>query len=88
MPFGTLACDSRLCQIWADAESGLRVWGLDEVFNGWPGDTAHTVGRGEPASPCRGGLRFALRCRRHYSPSRPSGIRWRLDQAKASGGTA
>ncbi|KAL6900899.1 hypothetical protein ACP4OV_005575 [Aristida adscensionis] len=31
----TLACDPRRGQLWAGAESGVRVWGLDEVFDAW-----------------------------------------------------
>ncbi|XP_062195517.1 type II inositol polyphosphate 5-phosphatase 15-like isoform X2 [Phragmites australis] len=31
----TLACDPRRRQLWAGAESGVRVWRLDEVFDGW-----------------------------------------------------
>ncbi|KAL6661833.1 hypothetical protein ACP70R_001217 [Stipagrostis hirtigluma subsp. patula] len=30
-----LACDPRRRQLWAGAESGVRVWPLDEVFHAW-----------------------------------------------------
>lgn len=30
----TLACEPQLRQLWAGAESGVRVWGLDELFAG------------------------------------------------------
>ncbi|KAI4988757.1 hypothetical protein ZWY2020_036074 [Hordeum vulgare] len=31
----TLAADPKRRQLWAGAESGIRVWALDEVFAGW-----------------------------------------------------
>ncbi|RCV31921.1 hypothetical protein SETIT_6G217000v2 [Setaria italica] len=45
----TLACDPRRRQLWAGAESGVRVWGLDEVFGGWPGGAARCRGDEESA---------------------------------------
>ena len=48
----TLACDPRRRQLWAGAECGVRVWGLDEVFDGWPGDAARRRGD-EGSAPFR-----------------------------------
>ncbi|XP_008678371.1 type I inositol polyphosphate 5-phosphatase 12 isoform X2 [Zea mays] len=49
----TLACDPRRRQLWAGAESGVRVWGLHEVFRGWwPGAGPRRRGD-EEAAPFR-----------------------------------
>lgn len=48
----TLACDPRGRQLWAGAESGVRVWGLDEVFDGWPDGAARRRGD-EDSAPFR-----------------------------------
>jgi hypothetical protein len=43
----TLACEPRLRQLWAGAESGVRVWGLDKVFDG----CVPAARRGDEESP-------------------------------------
>lgn len=49
----TLACDPRRRQLWAGAESGVRVWDLHEAFRGWrPGAGPRRRGD-EEAAPFR-----------------------------------
>ena len=49
----TLACDPRRRQLWAGAESGVRVWDLHEAFSGWrPGAGPRRRGD-EDAAPFR-----------------------------------
>ncbi|XP_035820101.1 type II inositol polyphosphate 5-phosphatase 15 isoform X2 [Zea mays] len=49
----TLVCDPRRRKLWAGAESGVRVWCLDEVFRGWwPGAGPRRRGD-EEAAPFR-----------------------------------
>ncbi|OEL24826.1 Type I inositol polyphosphate 5-phosphatase 13 [Dichanthelium oligosanthes] len=45
----TLACDPRRRQLWAGAESGVRVWGLDGAFDGWASGATRRRGDEESA---------------------------------------
>ncbi|PAN36285.1 hypothetical protein PAHAL_6G271200 [Panicum hallii] len=89
----TLACDPRRLQLWAGAESGVRVWGLDEVFDGWPGDAARRRGDEESAPfresvPAPPALCAAVDSanRLVWTGHRDGRIRaWRMDLATAAG---
>jgi len=89
----TLACDPRRRQLWAGAECGVRVWRLDEVFDGWPGDAALRRGDEESAPfresvPAPPALCAAVdgANRLVWTGHRDGMIRaWRMDLATAAG---
>lgn len=90
----TLACDPRRRQLWAGAESGVRVWALDEAFDGWPGDAARRRGDEESAPfresvPTPPALCAAVdgANRLVWTGHRDGRIRaWRMDLDTAAGG--
>ncbi|XP_062191149.1 type II inositol polyphosphate 5-phosphatase 15-like isoform X4 [Phragmites australis] len=87
----TLAYDPRRRQLWAGAESGVRVWGLDEVFDGW----AAGLRRGdEESAPFRESVPVpSVLCvavdgasRLVWTGHKDGMIRsWRMDHATAAG---
>ncbi|KAF8646582.1 hypothetical protein HU200_065806 [Digitaria exilis] len=90
----TLACDPRRRQLWAGAESGVRVWALDEAFDAWPGDAALRRGDEESAPfresvPTPPALCAAVdgANRLVWTGHKDGRIRaWRMDLATAAGG--
>ncbi|KAJ1269257.1 hypothetical protein BS78_07G197100 [Paspalum vaginatum] len=89
----TLACDPRRRQLWAGAESGVRVWALGEVFGAWPGAGPRRRGDGESApfresAPAPPALCAAVdgASRIVWTGHRDGRIRaWRMDLAAPAG---
>ncbi|TVU04987.1 hypothetical protein EJB05_48134, partial [Eragrostis curvula] len=91
----TLACDPRGRQLWAGAESGVRVWALDEVFTG-PAAAGGAARRGDEESapfresvPAPPALCVAVdgANRLVWTGHRDGRIRaWRMDHAAAAAG--